>query len=59
MPMYTYKCPKCEKKEEHFIRSSDPTPECTKCEVIMEKIITGSLIRPSNASNLPCGKRYT
>ena len=31
MPIYEYKCTKCEHKQEHMQKVSDPKPDCPKC----------------------------
>lgn len=44
MPIYEYRCPRCEKVIEEFkpISKRDELPECEECKVPMEKVISAS-----------------
>lgn len=40
MPIYTYRCPKCNKVEEHWLSISDKFKcSCSKCHVEMRKLL--------------------
>lgn len=34
MPIYDYKCEKCEKVQEHLVKNSEVTPPCKHCGAI-------------------------
>ena len=55
MPIYEYKCKKCNNIFEHFhINSSDPVPPCPKCgDKEAEKIISSGTTRPDGISADP------
>jgi putative FmdB family regulatory protein len=41
VPIYEYKCTKCENIDEHFMRHTDPHPSgCLKCHSPVEKIVS-------------------
>jgi putative FmdB family regulatory protein len=44
MPLYTYRCPKCEERDSHLVRKFDSHIEikCPTCNVIKEKIFDAS-----------------
>lgn len=37
MPIYEYKCPKCDNICEVIQKFSDDVPKCDKCDITMEK----------------------
>ena len=37
MKVYNYKCPTCEKVEEHFVKDTDTVVKCDGCSVKMER----------------------
>lgn len=40
MPIYTYRCPKCERTEEHWLSINDNFKcTCSKCRVEMRKLL--------------------
>lgn len=42
MPIYVYKCPKCDKLHEILIKMGDETPQkCDKCQQVMKKLVYG------------------
>ncbi len=40
MPIYEYKCPKCEVKEEVIQRVGEDAPSCPECGMSMQKEIS-------------------
>jgi putative FmdB family regulatory protein len=41
MPIFEYRCTKCEHEFEDIVRSSDPPPVCPNCGAETEKLMSG------------------
>ena len=42
MPIYEFRCSKCNKKLERIQKMTDPPPQCEVCRVEMQKQISAS-----------------
>lgn len=58
MPLFDYKCPKCEKTQTLLVKKYDEEVFCPDCNVTMEKDysgkITGSLGKKPSSCNGDC-----
>jgi len=60
MPTYAFKCTKCEKELDKFMKYSDPAPVCEFCKIDMTKqfhsnykfIFTNKLCKGTDGGNL-------
>ena len=46
MPLYTYRCPKCERVEEHWLSINDNFKcTCSKCKIPMHKLLDAANVQ--------------
>ena len=43
MPIFEYRCPKCEEEEEHIVKHPDDVIECKECGEKMVKLLSGKV----------------
>lgn len=44
MPTFTYKCPKCNKEGDLFVKKWNDIIECYDCHVLCEKLVTAPMV---------------
>lgn len=43
MPLFDFRCPKCDKVEEHIIRKPDVIIKCKECGVEMKRLVSSNV----------------
>ena len=54
MPVFEFKCPKCNKQIELFVKNNNATPVCKECGTTLERVYSGKMYGATGCKSGAC-----